>query len=64
MCTNTCVECDYHETYLEEDNGEYYDEGCYCNHEEGNNKYHIDNCIEFVTNGKYKGCPYFKDEEE
>lgn len=60
MEVKTCMECDYHKAFFEED-GE--SDGCVCDHKEGSENYHINNCIEYVTNGKYKGCPYFKEEE-
>jgi hypothetical protein len=59
----TCMECIYHEVYLDEIDGEYFNDGCTCDNVEINEEYHEGNCCEYVLNGKYKGCPYFEEED-
>lgn len=59
--TKTCMDCDFHRTYLLDDDGN--DEWCECSNEE-DKEYHSDNCMEFVVSNNYKGCPYFKEKED
>lgn len=60
MCVKkgTCMECDWHKTFW--DDGQ--SDGCVCDCEEASSEHHINNCMEYITDGNYKGCPYFKDE--
>jgi hypothetical protein len=55
----TCGFCEHHETYEDEINGEYIDDGCLCHCEQAD-KYHIDNCFLF-SNRPTGDCPYFKE---
>lgn len=61
MDTKTCMDCDFHRIYLLYDDGN--DEWCECSNEEAN-RYHSDNCMEFVIGNNCKGCHYFKEMNE
>ena len=52
----SCSYCAHHTEYWDECGFD----GCDCNHKEGDDNYHINNCRSYVYDDNYKGCPYFK----
>lgn len=51
-----CFGCKYHETFLDEIDGEWFDDGCVCNNEQAEKEdRHIKCCWEYGVKEK---CPY------
>ena len=55
----SCTFCSYHTFYSDElSDGSYESDGCTCDHQEGDEHYHVNNCTEYVRE-KFEGCPYY-----
>lgn len=61
--SSPCVDCKYHETFVD-DMGDYFeDDGCICHHDKADSKeygdYHLNCCYEY--GGKLDKCPYYEE---
>jgi len=53
-----CYLCEYHNSYENEIDGIFYDDGCTCSHREGDKQFHGKTECYSKTE-----CPYFKERE-
>jgi hypothetical protein len=58
-----CCNCANHETFTDEIDGEYYDDGCLCHHVLGDKEFHINCCYEYTSSENFKECIYFEESQ-
>lgn len=62
MNNKTCSSCNWHTVFIEE-NGEW--DGCTCDNEKDTIEYHMNNCLEYISDLKdFKSCPYWKERND